>query len=405
MRFCVMWFLCKQATYCLVGLGNLIEELHMMVSKTDIALARMGEALHLCHYHLNKCPLNEIIKKDVGFKWGKEKEEAFNTLKEKLSSAPLLLLLDFSKTFEIECDASDIGVGVVLMQDKRPIAYFSEKLNGATLNYSTYDKELYALVRALETWQHYLWSKEFVIHTDHESLKHLKGQDKLNCRHARWVEFIETFPYVIQYKQGKENVVVDALSRRYALVSTLTAKFLGFEHVKELYMNDPDFGNVFGLPKTRNGKDSIFVVVDRFSQMAHFIPCNKSDDATHVANLFFREIVRLHGIPRTIVSDRDAKFLSHFWRVLKLPEELVKLKMGAVKGGGDGLEGLRKVGGWFGFGGGIKGRGFGGGLAERRGREGFEVLGFGGSGFGVEEGKKGEGFPARISPESMVEVG
>ncbi|XP_031387173.1 uncharacterized protein LOC116200464 [Punica granatum] len=98
-------------------------------------------------------------------------------------------------------------------EEKRPIAYFSEKLNGAALNYSTYDKELYALVRALETWQHYLWSKEFVIHTDHESLKHLKGQNKLNWRHAKWVEFIQMFPYVIQYKQGNENVVADALSR------------------------------------------------------------------------------------------------------------------------------------------------------------------------------------------------
>ena len=66
------------------------------------------------------------------------------------------------------------------MQEKKPIAFFSEKLNGPTLNYSTYDKDLYALVRALETWQHYLWSKEFIIHTDHESLKHLKGQGKLN---------------------------------------------------------------------------------------------------------------------------------------------------------------------------------------------------------------------------------
>jgi hypothetical protein len=69
-------------------------------------------------------------------------------------------------------------------------------MNGAALNYPTYDKELYALMRALETWQHYLCPKEFVIHTDHESLKHLKGQGKLNRRHAKWMEFIETFPYV-----------------------------------------------------------------------------------------------------------------------------------------------------------------------------------------------------------------
>ncbi|KAH9649253.1 hypothetical protein KPL70_025913 [Citrus sinensis] len=106
--------------------------------------------------------------------------------------------------------------GLVLMQEGRPIACFSKKLNGAALNYPTYDKELYALVRALEMWQHYLWPKEFVIHTDHELLKHLQGQHKLNKRHARWVEFIKTFPYVIRYKQGKENIVADALSCRQA---------------------------------------------------------------------------------------------------------------------------------------------------------------------------------------------
>jgi hypothetical protein len=373
-------------------------------------------------------PLTEIVKKSVGFKWGSEQDRAFIEIKERLCGAPLLALPDFSKTFEIECDASGIGIGAVLMQEKRPIAYFSEKLNGAVLNYPTYDKELYALVRALETWQHYLWPKEFVIHTDHESLKHLKGQGKLNRRHAQWMEFIETFPYVIKYKQGKENIVADALSRRYALISTLNAKLLGFEYVKELYVNDDDFASVFaacekaafgkfyridgylfrenrlcvpnssmrellvreahggglmghfgvrktldmlhehffwpkmkrdvervcsrcvtcrqaksrvlphglytplpvpsapwvdismdfvlGLPRSRKGRDSIFVVVDRFSKMTHFIPCHKTDDATHIADLFFREIVRLHGVPRSIVSDRDVKFLSYFWKVL-----------------------------------------------------------------------------------------
>ena len=349
-------------------------------------------------------------------------------MKYKLTHAPVLSLPNFSKSFEIECDASGVGIGAVLMQEGRPVAYFSEKLNGATLSYPTYDKELYALVRALQTWQHYLWTKEFVIHTDHESLKHLKGQHKLNKRHARWMEFIETFPYVIKYKQGKENVVADALSRRYALISTLDAKLLGFECIKSLYEHDDDFGEIYracersasgeyfrhdnylfrknrlcipkcslrdlllleshggglmghfgiaktlavlhehffwphmkrdvericgrcvtckqaksrvsshglytplpiptapwidismdfvlGLPRTKRGRDSIFVVVARFSKMAHFIPCHKSDDASHIADMFFREIVRLHGMPRTIVSDRDSKFLSYFWKTL-----------------------------------------------------------------------------------------
>ncbi|XP_057812070.1 uncharacterized protein LOC131026252 [Salvia miltiorrhiza] len=336
------------------------------------------------HFSSIAAPLTEVIKKNVEFKWGKAQEDAFQQLKYKLTHAPVLSLPNFSKSFEIECDASGVGIGAVLMQERRPIAYFSEKLNGATLSYPTYDKELYALVRALQTWQHYLWPNEFVIHTDHESLKHLKGQHKLNKRHARWMEFIETFPYVIKYKQGKENVVADALSRRhddflfrknklcvpqcslrelllleshggglmghFGIAKTLAVLHEHFfwPHMKRdvekicgrcvtckqaksrvsphgLYTPLPipnapwidismDF--VLGLPRTKRGRDSIFVVVDRFSKMAHFIPCHKSDDASHVADLFFKEIVRLHGMPRTIVSDRDSKFLSYFWKTL-----------------------------------------------------------------------------------------
>ena len=96
-------------------------------------------------------------------------------------------MLDFDKTFELECDASRVKMGAMLMQDRRPITYFNEKLSGAPLNYSVYDKEFYSLVRALMTWQHYHLPKEFIIYTDHESLKYFRGEQRLLKRQVKWI--------------------------------------------------------------------------------------------------------------------------------------------------------------------------------------------------------------------------
>ncbi|OMO98103.1 reverse transcriptase [Corchorus capsularis] len=126
-------------------------------------------------------PITSVMKKNAPFKWGQEQQETFETLKNKLTNAPLLVFPNFNNTFEIECDVLGVGISAVLMQGGKPVAYFSEKLNGAALNYPTYDKELYALVRALQTWhEKVLW-------------------------HVKWIEFIKSFLYVVCYKKIDMN--------------------------------------------------------------------------------------------------------------------------------------------------------------------------------------------------------
>ena len=161
-----------------------------------------------------------------------------------MTQAPILRLPDFSKVFEVACDASGIGIGGVLSQENHPVAFFSEKLNEAKIRYSTYDKEFYALVQALKYWRHYLLPHEFMLYSDHEALRYLNSQKKLNPRHAKWVEYIQAYTFVLKHRAGTENKVADALSRRSLLLSTIKTEVVGFDQIKEQYDTCPDFKEI-----------------------------------------------------------------------------------------------------------------------------------------------------------------
>ncbi|GJU25722.1 RNA-directed DNA polymerase [Tanacetum coccineum] len=283
-------------------------------------------------------PLTECVK-GGRFMWTSEASKAFDILKAKETEAPVLALPNFKEVFQVECDASRVGIGGVLSQNQRPIAFFNEKLNDARRKYSTYDKEFYAIVRSLVTWRHYFLSNEFVMFSDHEALKFINGQRMLKPHHANWVEFIQAFSFVIRHKVGSDNQVADALSPiileghagglashfgRDKTLALLCEQFYWPKmerdvnrllercrtcHIAKTHSSnaglytpfsvpvapweDVSLDFVLGLPRTQRAKDSVMV-----------------------ARLYFAKIVKLHGVPKTLTSYRDVKFVSHFWRTL-----------------------------------------------------------------------------------------
>jgi ribonuclease HI len=194
--------------------------------------------------------MDTVKKKHKSFKWIEEAEKSFNILKEKITERPILVLPNFEKTFQVRCDASGVAIGAVLSQDNRPVAYFSEKLNETKRKYSTYDKEFYAIIQALKKWRHYLVPQEFVLYSDNQALQFITRQEKLNQRHAKWVEFMQNFTFVIKHIVGNANKVVDALSRRCLILQEFQVKTLGFEHLKDMYCDDTDFKEAYEACET-----------------------------------------------------------------------------------------------------------------------------------------------------------
>ncbi|GJX20720.1 putative reverse transcriptase domain-containing protein, partial [Tanacetum coccineum] len=174
-------------------------------------------------------PMTKLTQKKVKFDWGDKAETAFQLIKHKLCSAPILALPEGNEDFIVYCDASIKGLGAVLMQREKVIAYASRQLKIHEKNYTTHDLELGAVVFALKIWRHYLYGTKCTVFTDHKSLQHILDQKELNMRQRRWLELLSDYDCEIRYHPGKANVVADALSRKerikplrvWALVMTI----------------------------------------------------------------------------------------------------------------------------------------------------------------------------------------
>ncbi|GJZ94963.1 putative reverse transcriptase domain-containing protein [Tanacetum coccineum] len=350
-------------------------------------------------------PLTKLTQKNKKFEWGEEEEEAFEMLKQKLCSAPILSLPEGMEDFLIYCDASIKGFGAVLMQREKVIAYASRQLKKHEENYMTHDLELGAVIFTLRLWRHYLYGTKCVVYTDHKSLQYILNQKELNMRQRRWIELLSDYDCEIRYHPGKANVVADALSRKErekplrvrALVMTvypdLSERILRAqtEAMKEERVKAENLGRLikpifeirsdgiryfdkriwlplFGglrdliMHESHKLKYSIHPGSDKMYQdlkKLYWWPNMKADIATYVSKcltcaaehqkpsgllqqpkipewkwekitmdfktdsmekltqLYLKEIVCRHEVPVSIISDRDSRFASGFWRSLQ----------------------------------------------------------------------------------------
>jgi hypothetical protein len=204
-------------------------------------------------------PMTKLLKKGVKFAWSEACEKAFHTLRQHLTSAPVLVQPDNSKPFEVFSDASGTGLGCVLMQEGRVIAYASRALRPHEINYPTHDLELASVVHALKIWRHYLMGNHCNIFTDHKSLKHIFTQSELNMRQRRWLELIKDYDLEVHYHPGKANVVAGALSRKvhFNHLELESVSDPLCEEMRRLNLEVVEQGNLYALAAEYNLYDRI----------------------------------------------------------------------------------------------------------------------------------------------------
>jgi hypothetical protein len=158
--------------------------------------------------------MTELLKKEVKFCWNDKCEEAFHTLRKLLTTAPVLAQPDSTQPFDVYCNCFGTGLGCVLMQNNRVIAYASRALRNHEQNYPTHDLELAVVIHALKIWRHHLMGAKCNIYSDHKRLKYIFTQADLSMRQRCWLELIKDYDLEVHYHLGKANVVADALSHK-----------------------------------------------------------------------------------------------------------------------------------------------------------------------------------------------
>ncbi|GJP40574.1 hypothetical protein CLOM_g238 [Closterium sp. NIES-68] len=320
------------------------------------------------NYSTVVAPLTALTRKGNAWEWTRQCQEAFDEVKTKLTNAPVLVLPDPSKPYEVVTVASIVGIGAVLLQEGRPVAFESRKLSPVEECYTTSEQELLAVVHALRTWRCYLEGVEFVVTIDHCPNTYFSTQATPTRHQPRWAELLSGFTFDIRYRTGSTNMA-DPLSRQPIGAATGldetedkahqvwgTPRYqenpvgqsdvywwpgLGTEvqqfvsHCDACAHNKSDTKKPGGLlqpleipdepwesvsldfitylPKTRDGHTAILVFVDRLTKMVHFVATTIDVSAEDTVKLFIAHVFHLHGLPRVLVSDRDPRFTSRFW--------------------------------------------------------------------------------------------